>query len=209
MRYLTSALISEGVTDDRFLPVLLGRALTELCLTEFDEAVDVADVQILRNRCGPAPIDDVIKLVDRNAASFLLVFFHRDQGPSADRVEAEWLGPLRARWGDRNERLIPVVPVRETEAWLLADGDAIRNALGVRWTDTEMGLPRNAKDVERLADPKQVLNAVTGRVRRSVYDHFGQLGELVSLDRLASVPAYRRWWKDTHEALAALGFRAI
>jgi hypothetical protein len=93
MRYLTSALISEGVTDDRFLPRLLGRALTELCVREFDEAVDVADAQPLRSRGGPHSIDEAIDLVDRNAASFLLIFFHRDQGPDADRVEREWLAP--------------------------------------------------------------------------------------------------------------------
>lgn len=108
MRYLTSALISEGVTDDRFLPRLLGRALTELCLTEFDEGVDVADVLPLRDAGGPVGIPRVLDLVDRNPGSFLLLFFHHDQGASAERVEREWLAPLREQWGGRDERLVPI-----------------------------------------------------------------------------------------------------
>jgi hypothetical protein len=209
MRYLTSALVSEGVTDDQFLPRLLGRALTELCNTEFDEMVEVADVQPLRRRNGPCSVDEVIELVRRNAASFTLVFFHHDQGANAERVDTEWLRPLRRLWGDRPERLVPVVPVRETEAWLLADGDALRTALGVQWTDAQLGLPKHPKDVERIMDPKKILNDVLRRVRRSVEDHFGQLGELVSLERLKLVPAYQRWWSETKNVLVEAGYRPL
>lgn len=206
MRYLTSALISEGVTDDHFLPRLLGRALTELCVTEFEDSVEVADVQPLRDRKGPCSIEDVMRLVDQNAASFSVIFFHHDQGANADRVEAEWLGPLRKLWGDRAEHLVAVVPIRETEAWLLVDGEALRLALGVRWTDAQMGLPATPREVERVSDPKKVLNDVMRRVSRSREDHYGQLGELVSLARLREVPAYQRWWSDTRDALTRLGY---
>lgn len=192
MRYLTSALVSEGSTDDRFLPRLLGRAMTDLCLTNFANTVDVADVQPLRARRGPSSVDEVLDLVDRNAASFLLIFFHRDCGPNADRVEQQWLAPIRQRWGDRRERLVPVVPVRETEAWLLADGDALRNAFGVRsWSDADLGLPPRPRDVETIPEPKRVLNDIVARVSRSAHDHFEQLGEMVSLERLGQVPAYQ------------------
>ncbi|MGC4856782.1 DUF4276 family protein [Micromonospora sp. DT4] len=208
MRYLTSALISEGVTDDQFLPRLLARALTEICSTEFEDAVEVADVQPLRDRRGPCSVADVIGLVEQNPASFSLIFFHHDQGSNAERTAAEWLRPLRELWGERAEQLVAVVPVRETEAWLLADGDALRNALGVRWTDAEMGLPAQPRLAERVADPKSALNSVMDRVSRTTTDHYGQLGELVSLARLQRVPAYQRWWSDTRHALERLGYRS-
>ncbi|MBM0277958.1 DUF4276 family protein [Micromonospora tarensis] len=207
MRYLTSALVSEGVTDDQFLPRLLARSLTEICLTEFEDAVEVADVQPLRDRGGPCSVADVVGLVEQNPASFSLVFFHHDQGASAERTAAEWLRPLRELWGERAEQLVAVVPVRETEAWLLADGEALRRALGVSWTDSEMGLPAQPRLVERVVDPKSALNSVMRRVSRSTTDHYGQLGELVSLDRLQGVPAYKRWWTDTRDALTRLGYR--
>jgi hypothetical protein len=208
MRYLTSALVSEGSSDDQFLPRLLGRALTELCNTEFEDAVDVADVQPIRDRRGPSSVADVIELVEQHRASFSVIFFHRDQGANADRVATEWIQPLREMWGGRAEQLVALVPVRETEAWLLADGDALRSALGVpNWSDASMGLPAQPAQVERLPDPKRVLSDVMQRVSRSRTDHFTQLGELVSLDRLRAVPAYRRWWTETREALVRLNYR--
>ncbi len=208
MRYLTSALVSEGNSDDQFLPRLLGRALAQLCLTEFEDAVDVADVQPLRDRTGPSSVADVVRLVEQNRANFSLIFFHRDQGADAGRVEREWIQPLRDLWGYRPEQLVTLVPVRETEAWLLADGDALRSALGVPgWSDTSMGLPAQPAHVERLPDPKRVLSDLTRRVSRSRKDHFVQLGEIVSLERLHDVPAYRRWWNETREALVRLNYR--
>nr|MDT0663059.1 DUF4276 family protein [Micromonospora sp. DSM 115978] len=207
MRYLSTALVSEGVTDDQFLPRLLSRALTELCLTEFDDSVEVAEVQPLRDHGGPSSIGQLLDIVEGNKGAFNLIFFHRDQGANPHRVREEWLEPLRKRWVGRTEQLVAVVPVRETEAWLLADGQALRDALGVRWSDADMGLPASPREVERVVDPKKLLNDVTGRVSRTVTDHFGQLGELVSLQRLDSVPAYRRWWDDTRNALESLGYR--
>jgi hypothetical protein len=79
MRYLTSALLSEGPSDDRFLPRLLERGLNSLCATRFEDTVEVADVTVLRHRSGPATIDQMIGLVNRNPRSFAIVFVHRDQ----------------------------------------------------------------------------------------------------------------------------------
>jgi len=160
MRYLTSALLCEGATDERFLPPLLTRTLEDLCRANFDQEVEVARVQPLRKKGGPRPIPEMISLVEENSGYFSIVYFHHDQGAHRQQVERDWLDPLRAAWGSRRELMIEVVPVRETEAWLLADGEAIRSALGVAWTDDGMGLPSAPKLVEHIADPKDVLNRV-------------------------------------------------
>lgn len=207
MRYITSALVSEGTSDDRFLPPLLTRVLHEICGSEFADSVEIADVLALRGRQGPSPVAGVIDLIDKNPHSFNVVFFHRDQGANAARVTGEWLDPLRAAWGDRAERLVMVVPVRETEAWLLADGYALRNALGVTWTDSRMGLPRTPAGVEDVEDPKKALNDIIRQVSRSRNDHWEQLGELVSVRRLLEVPAFRATWNDLRDVLADAGLQ--
>lgn len=208
MRYLSAGLIGEGSTDDRFLPGLLTRALEDICLTEFTDEVEVADVRPLRSRTGPHNLDEVMALVDEQYGSFGIVFFHRDQGPSRERLEREWLTPLRSRWVSRAERLVPVVPVRETEAWMLADGVALRGALGVTWPDHEIGVPRSAREVERIADPKVPLRRLGQRVGRSIEDHYlEQLASRVSLPVLRRVPAFARWRDDTIATLMDVGLR--
>jgi hypothetical protein len=206
-RYLTSALISEGPTDDRFMGRLLGRLLEDVCGSQFDDFVEVADVQVLRWRRGPAAIPEMLALVDSNPRAFLLVFVHRDQGASAQRTEDVWLRRLREAWGVRTEQLVCVVPVREMEAWALADGDALRRTLGVTWSDRALGVPARAVDVEDIADPKQVLAALEPRFGREVSHYFERLGELVSLERLAQVPAFLHLRQQITDALISIGYR--
>lgn len=206
MRYLASALVAEGATDDRFLRPLLSRALEEVCYREFDEMVEVSEVQVLRGYGGPHAVPKIVGLVDDQPDSYKVVFVHRDQGANPSRVHAEWVEPLRAQWGDRAERLVMVVPVRETEAWMLADGNALRAVLRVSWPDNQLGVPSAPRRVEEIADPKRVLQRVGARISRAFTGYYERLGEEVSIDALRRVPAFRQWWDDTCDALTQVGF---
>lgn len=208
MRYLTSALISEGPTDDRFMPRLLTRMLTDTCVSEFDDPVEVADVSIVRKKNSPSSVAEIVSLVNENSGAFSIVFVHRDQGArDSRRVEQEWLEPLREQWGNRDELLVTVVPIRETEAWMLADGDALRKALGVRWSDREMGVPTRRAQVEGIADPKRRLEVLGERLGRPIVNYFDRLGEFVSLGTLMEVPAYYALRQRVVSELHEMGFR--
>jgi hypothetical protein len=206
MRYLAAGLIAEGVTDDRFLRPLLSRGLEEVCAREFDESVEVSDVQVLRERVGPPAVGEILALAEGQCGSFVIIFAHRDRGANHS-VRDEWIDPLRNLWALRKERLVMVVPVRETEAWMLADGDALRAVLRVAWPDIQLGVPTQPRKVEEIADPKQVLGRLEARVSRSFDAYFDRLGEEVSIDALRQVPAFGQWWEDTCSALDDVGFR--
>ncbi|MEV6847449.1 DUF4276 family protein [Actinoplanes sp. NPDC051411] len=208
MRFLMSALIAEGSSDDRFLPFLLRRCLEDVCAADFSEMVDVERVTVLRERMRPLAVPDIVDLVRRHENTFHLVFVHRDQDGSTDRVQREWIDPLVVAWGDgRAERLIPVVPVRKTEAWVLADGDALRSVLGINWTDARLGVPARPADVERLPDPKVPIRELVSRLKRPIEDFYEELAESISLDRLSAVPSFAEARARIGESLAALGYR--
>lgn len=207
MRYLTSALVTEGNTDDRLLPGLLGRALDDICATDFNESVEIPEIVVLRHHSGPPSVQQIIDTVEKNEGLFSLVFVHRDHGASRDRLEREWIGPLSLKWGSRAERLVMVVPVRETEAWALADGNALRRALGVTWQDADLGVPRRPRDVEKIPDPKVPLDQIGVRIGRPVENYFERLSELVSLTVLRRVPSFMAWRERTMDALSELGYR--
>lgn len=84
-----------------------------------------------------------------------VLFVHRDaEGiPSGERREEIAQSLLGV-----NARHVPVVPVRMTEAWLLADEMAIRLAAGNPNGRGELNLP-SIRNLENLADPKKVLHA--------------------------------------------------
>ncbi|GGK19392.1 hypothetical protein GCM10010124_09990 [Pilimelia terevasa] len=204
MRYLSCALLAEGTSDDRIYPGLLGRALERMCAHHFDFPVEVADVMPVRCRTGPPSVEEILGVAARNSGSFDLVFAHRDAGANGERVEREWREPLRQRWTAATGRLVTVVPMRETEAWILADGQALRRALGVSWSDDELGVPRSAAAVERVPDPKVPLQQLGIRIRRPVTDYYERLAGLITLDVLDKVPSFARWREDTLQALREL-----
>jgi hypothetical protein len=100
-----------------------------------------------------------------------------------------------------------VVPVRKTEAWVLADGDALRGVLGINWPDARLGAPGRAADVERIADPKVPIREFVGRLKRPIEDFYEELAESISLDRLGEVPSFAEVRGRISDSLAGLGYR--
>ncbi|GGL97360.1 MULTISPECIES: DUF4276 family protein [Micromonospora] len=76
--------------------------------------------------------------------------------------------------------LVPVIPVRMTEAWLLLDETAIRQVAGNPRGRVDLGLPKHHQ-VESIADPKELLRTCLvraseagGRRREAVGKRFNQ-----------------------------------
>lgn len=83
-----------------------------------------------------------------------VLFVHRDaegQAPELRRTE------ISNAVAGRDVRHIPVIPVRMTEAWLLADEQAIRAAAGNPSGAVELHLPE-VRRLEDIPDPKQILH---------------------------------------------------
>lgn len=133
-----------------------------------------------------------------NSIDFFVV--HRDAdnaGPTARRREIEEavaaLTPTPA--------LVPVIPVRMTEAWLLLDESAIRTVAGNPRGRTRLDLPK-LHEVERHPDPKALLRKclldaaeVTGRRRDRMAARFSQHRAqlLERLDRKGPVIQLSSW----------------
>jgi hypothetical protein len=156
----------------------------------------------------PLAVPDIVDLIRRKANTFHLVFVQRDQDGNTDRVRREWIDPLASAWGDGlDELLVPVVPVRKTEAWVLADGDALRGVLGINWPDVRLGVPNRAADVERIPDPKVPIRELVRRLNRPIEDFYEELAESISLDRLCGVPSFAEVRARIGESLAEMGYR--
>ncbi len=134
-----------------------------------------------------------------------LVFVHRDAERSDPALRRKEI-PVRAG-------LVPVIPVRMTEAWLLIDERAIRRAAG-RPSGTEpLALPPVSR-IERHADPKTLLrtllieaSGLRGR-RRQRFDRAAAIQRVADLiddfGALRQLGAFRALEKDLELALRVL-----
>jgi len=217
VHYPGLALYAEGPTDYRFLSPVLRRLCEHLCLTGANSPVDVSDVLGLDH---PKAFDGAprkVRIVEagRDAAgAWRVLFVHADGAGDAraarDQQVLPGLGLLSTELSDK-EAGVGVVPVRETEAWALVDGDALRSAFGTALDDAEMNLPKSAADTESDKNPKKTLEEAflatrpTGRrARRGASPLLGQIGENVRLERLRALDSFQAFENDLVDALREL-----
>ncbi len=213
MSYLGMALYAEGPTDYRFLSPLLYRLCEDICLHRGRSVVEISEVQGLNHpeAFKHKPREERILAAAQMArGAWCLLFIHADGESDAEHARLHQVAPaqrlLRQEMGSEG-RSIAVVPVRETESWLLADGDALRSVFGTTLSDRQLGLPDVAQ-LEREIDPKIVLRhcfdkARPGARRRNQREtgYFQSLGEEIRLERLRRLSAFQRLESELQQAL--------
>lgn len=220
MRYLSLALYAEGPTDQSFLRPILQRTCEQLCLLHSRVRVEVADVLTLLPP-SPAKGGDratrILRAAREAQGAWDVLVVHADGAGDPGRARKEQVEPglaaVRSALGEASGRGIAVIPIRETEAWALVDGSALRQAFGTRFTDSRLGVLTNPRDVEAVFDPKRSLDEVftatrVNRRRRGrgpvASDFLDSIGTMVSLDILAKVPGFMAFRQDLEVALRSL-----
>jgi hypothetical protein len=154
MDELQYTLLSDGPADKALIPILTW--LLRQHLPNLPIQSRWADLRMLprppKELCGK--ILESIHLFPCN-----LLFIHRDaENASLDeRLNEIRRAVTEASIDNEISDFICVVPVRMTEAWLLFDIDAIRQAAGNPNGTLALQLPR-LSDVESLPNPKRVLH---------------------------------------------------
>ncbi len=194
MRYLSWAVFYEGSSDGMYLDVLLPRIVRDLILREGTSLVEVADLPAVKVGAKDRWIDAVAREACDFSKAFDVIFVHADAGgrgleQGLSRRADAYCGALSERCNWPSDRCVTITPRHETEAWLLADGAAVTDALGYRGDPTDVGLPANAREAERLVDPKNTLSTAVGiisgrRKRPNIYTIFPAVAQRQRLHAL-------------------------
>ncbi|HVR95147.1 MAG TPA: hypothetical protein VMW27_00930 [Thermoanaerobaculia bacterium] len=202
--------IGEGSSDEGIIP-----HLENLCIElGADEVTGTAiDFRRLEQPIGRT-VEAKLQAALRLEPEANLFFLHRDSDSrNPDPRHAEISAAVEASKLPRS--WVPVVPVQETEAWLLLDETAIRAVAGRPNGRRALDLPR-PQEVEMIAHPKERLqNAlidaaeVTGRrlerFRREFPNHRFLLLQRLSLDGpLRDVSSWVRMRDKLHQELQGM-----
>jgi hypothetical protein len=212
MTYVSWAVLYEGDTDAAYFNVLIPRLMEDLAVAGTKLPTIPTTPAIRLKRDGPRKVAE-----EACAASdaFFLVFIHADTGGRHQAKGLEQRGEaycneMRERCGWSSDRCIVIAPRHETEAWVLADADAVTATLGYNGTPNSIGLPATGDQAERLVDPKAVLQQAVAQVRgrrrpielSQVFPAIAQRQDLGALRRVAS---FRRFEDSLRTALDDLG----
>jgi len=107
--------------------------------------------------------------------------------------------------------IVAVIPIQETEAWMLADKVLLKTKIGTNMTDTDLGMNRQPEDIAR---PKEEIeNAIrlamqnaTRRKRRnfSIADLYLPIGQEIELSKLENLTSFRDFKQNVKSAFRTL-----
>lgn len=217
MHYLGLALYAEGKTDYYFLRPLLLRLCMDICLRKANRPVEISEELISlddpANAKGASREKRIVEAAKQARGAWRIVFVHTDGAGNPARARAQLAQPainlLRDECADDGIG-VAVIPIRETEAWALIDGEALRQVFCTTMDDAGLGVPAPGV-VETLLDPKSRLEEIfkatnpPARSRRAGHSPWLQaLGEAVSLDLLRLLPGFQALETELTQALQAL-----
>jgi hypothetical protein len=171
--------IGEGTSDDAMIS-----HLESLCVEAgADEATGVApDFRRLSRAIGHS-VEAKLRAALTLEPEANLVFIHRDaDGRDGTRRYAEIAESVAACVC--NIPIICVVPVQETEAWLLLDESAIRRVVGRPNSNVPLDLPTPTA-VERVARPKERLKEILQRASEATGRRLERIRQDFPLQRRA------------------------
>jgi hypothetical protein len=176
-------------------------------------------VSVFLSRPDFAPLNRIPKDVHSRVRAGLrlldgsvdVVVIHRDADNAGPQARFDEIAQAVGRVATSFE-VVPIVPIRMTEAWLLLDEGAIRQVAGTPSGRTDLGLP-NVREVERLPDPKDFLRTcilkaadVTGRRREAVGKRFPQhrrqlLEKIDPSGRVSQLNGWKRLVSDVDDVI--------
>jgi hypothetical protein len=200
------AFYGEGKADYEFLLKVIERYLKQL-LPHIDFTAD-----IVHHIEAPTEKERLLKLAEDYAGlHFIIVHFDADSRTEDNVLQNRFLPAYEEA---SNKRCIPIIPIKESEAWMLVDYEAFKQSVGTKLSAKELDFPSQAHQVETINEPKEILNkalslAQAKRRRIDLDELYAPMGELVSLELLDKVPAFQNFQSRVRKTLIEIGFREL
>ena len=138
-RQLTFSVVADGGTDRVLVPII------QWAIHRLDPQVEILEPEFAK-RTG-----SVKEFLGAYHPDVMLVFVHRD---AENRSLGERLAEFDTTTGSN---IVPVIPVRMSEAWLLINGPAIARAAGS--SSSVVDIPRPSV-IENISNPKRYLDSL-------------------------------------------------
>lgn len=220
MIQLAIGLNAEGVTDYRFVKDIIYRTFEHIIAYECEtdiEILDVFNISVNKTTFVETALLASTKGMQERSISVLCIHADAD-ADSIDTVMKNKFLPLFERLIAKSDKecckiIIPVIPVKMIESWMMADKDLLKRNIDARqMSDGELGLD---KKPEAYNDPKEAINkAITvasqnqrKRMRKlNIGSLYEEMGVQISLEALKQLPSYLTFMDNVRKALRDLHY---
>jgi Domain of unknown function (DUF4276) len=218
MAQIYAGLFAEGNTDILFLQSIIQKTL-EVVAFDCKGQIDIELLPLEINKSGLDFKEQVLKVSEKGIKEFgiQIICVHTDSDDqSSANVYQSKIIPSQELLYTKDEKqfckiMVAIVPVHETEAWMLADTELLKQEIGTNKTDNELGinrLPENiANPKETIEEAIRIARADLTRKRRSdltISDLYLPIGQSLDLDKLENLLSYQDFKNNVRSAFIKL-----
>ena len=221
-RGISIGLLAEGDTDMRFFKSIIERTFKQI-RNECKKQIDIYEIEEISNTKGTVSKEAILEAAKETQKEGLMVLcVHIDADNKSDvAVFKNKINPVLVDLKKKDSTrychtLLPIVPIQETEAWMLADKELLKNYLRTKKTYKELGIDVKP---ENVADPKEkIKNAIrkakehqTKRKRKSrsnleISDLYQIIGTNLALEKLEPLSSYKKFEENVRKVFRELNY---
>lgn len=213
-------LMTEGMTDDRFLRSIVKRTFDEIGF-ECNSEVETVIVPVKIDKANLNFVEQVLRAskIGFTELGIMILCVHADADAPNDENSMNFkIRPAKQALNDTEEThicriLTSLVPVQMIEAWMLADKDLLKREIGTSKSDFDLGIHRHP---EQIADPKtaieeaiRIARAELTRRRRhdlAISDLYLPIGQKITIQKLDILPSFLKFKDSIREAYRKLNY---
>lgn len=214
---ITIGIAREGTTDERFLEHIIQRTFEEIAF-ECEGEIEVYSPVCFKYPPGTF-IEKVLKLSQTAHEQGLMVLcVHTDADSATDRTAFDFrikpaFDEVEASRNQICKNLVAVVPIQETEAWMLADKEVFKKEIGINSNENFSDLH---KIPESVARPKEYIeniirkNVEATQIKKQyqikISDLYTPLGQKIDLKYLRKLTSYLKFEEQVRGAYRKLNY---
>jgi len=217
MTQIFVGLIAEGSTDNRFLAPIVEKALTEIVF-ECQGQIDI-DVKVIDCEKGNGFVEFVANASQKGHQDYgiTMLIVHTD----ADDITAENANNTKIRPAlafvevqsaeTHCKHIAALVPIQETEAWMLANKEVLIKQIGTKRNQVELNINGHP---EEFTDPKERIEEairigraeLPKKLRNSlkIADLYSFLGQSIQTEDLRTFNSYQDFENNVRKVLIDL-----
>lgn len=219
MMQIFVGLIVEGTTDQRFLKPIVEKALNRIAY-DCQGQVDI-DVQIIECDRGSRFTDYVCNAAQKGHQEYgiTLLIVHCDaDNHSANDAYQNKIIPAKTALDEQSnnshcKNMAALVPIYETEAWMLADKPLLIKQIGTSKNEVELNIHGNP---ETFNNPKERIEeairiGMAGMPKKlkkslSISDLYDYLGGAINIENLVPFISYQDFEENIRQEFIRLNF---
>lgn len=206
---------TEGSTDVRFLESVIRRTFEDVAF-ECETEISVHDVLHISKK--NQVFNDNLRLVAEEAkkSGVMVLCVHADaDSENQDAALRYKFNPAMeaiVKTDDCCDIIVPIIPVRMTESWMLSDKDLFKSEIGTSKNNNDLEIARNP---EEIADPKAVIEEAiriatedfpNRRNRVQISELYLPIGQKIDLNKLKALTSYNKFVDEVRTAFVKLNY---